>query len=184
MSEERELKFAVGEPLGKIRGRLRELGGEEVAASSFERNWVFDRRDELFSSSRLLRLRVDEGGARLTYKGPPRFEQGLKVREEIETRVGDAESLRDLLGRLGYHVVRRYEKVRETWRLDETLVALDRTPLGDFVEFESGDAAAVAERCGFDRRMAERRSYLRLWEDHRRDDPQAPRDMVFEEGDD
>lgn len=178
--QERELKFALGAPLDEARERLQELGAEMVADASLERNWVFDRRDELFASGRLLRLRVDAGGARLTYKGPPRFEEGLKVRDELETEVGDAETLRSLLARLGYHVVQRYEKLRESWRLDGTLVALDHTPLGDFVEFENGDAVAVAERCGFDPRLAERRSYLRLWEDHRREDPRAPRDMVFE----
>ena len=50
--------------------------------------------------------------------------------------------MRDLLVRLGYRVVRRYEKVREEWQLGATMVALDHTPIGDFVEFEGDDAAA------------------------------------------
>ncbi len=78
---------------------------------------MFDRRDELFGSSRLLRLRTDGSGCRLTFKGPPRFEENLKVRDEIEVTVAHAEAMRDLLVRLGYRVVRRYEKVREEWQL-------------------------------------------------------------------
>jgi predicted adenylyl cyclase CyaB len=140
---------------------------------------VFDRRDELYGSGRLLRLRSDAQGSRVTFKGPPRFEEGVKIREEIEVAVGHAEQMRDLLVRLGYRVVRRYEKVREEWRLVGTQVALDHTPIGDFVEFEGEDAAATAARCGFDPAAAERRSYLRLYEDWRRDHPEFPPDMVF-----
>ena len=107
---------------------------------------MFDRRDELFGSSRLLRLRTDGSGCRLTFKGPPRFEENLKVRDEIEVTVAHAEAMRDLLVRLGYRVVRRYEKVREEWQLGATTVALDHTPIGDFVEFEGDDAAQAAAR--------------------------------------
>lgn len=179
-SEERELKFALaGETLDAVRRRLGEQGGHAVRPAARECNWVFDRRDELFGSGRLLRLRSDGSGSRVTFKGPPRFEAGVKVREEIEVAVGHAEQMRDLLARLGYRVVRRYEKVREEWRLSGTLVALDHTPIGDFVEFEGADAAGCATRCGFDVDAAERRSYLRLYEDWRREHPELPPDMVF-----
>ncbi|HVR30004.1 MAG TPA: class IV adenylate cyclase [Thermoanaerobaculia bacterium] len=178
--EERELKFALGaSKLDQVRQRLVEAGGRVERPTARECNWVFDRRDELFGSSRLLRLRSDGRGSRLTFKGPPRFEDGVKVRDEIEVAVGHAERMRDLLVRLGYRVVRRYEKVREEWRLGSTLVALDHTPIGDFVEFEGEDAAAAAARCGFAAAQAERRSYLRLYEDWRREHPDQPLDMLF-----
>ena len=81
--------------------------------------------------------------------------------------------------RLGYRVVRRYEKVREEWQLGAIVVALDHTPIGDFVELEGDDAPGAAARLGFDVRAAERRSYLRLYEDWRRDHPELPADMMF-----
>jgi predicted adenylyl cyclase CyaB len=179
-NEERELKFALhDETLDAVRRRLEAAGGSALRPASRECNWVFDRRDELYGSSRLLRLRSDSSGSRLTFKGPPRFESGVKVRDEIEVAVGHAEQMRDLLVRLGYRVMRRYEKVREEWRLAGSTVALDHTPIGDFVEFEGADAAETAARCGFDAASAERRSYLRLYEDWRRDHPELPPDMLF-----
>ena len=178
-NEERELKFALAEPLDELRRRLTGAGAHLERSAARECNWVFDRRDELFGSSRLLRLRTDGSGCRLTFKGPPRFEEGVKVRDEIEVGIGHAERMRDLLVRIGYRVVRRYEKVREEWRLGSTVVALDHTPIGDFVEFEGAEAAAAATRCGFDPAHAERRSYLRLYEDWRREHPDLPPDMLF-----
>jgi hypothetical protein len=75
--------------------------------------------------------------------------------------------------------VTRYQKYREEWRLGALTVALDHTPVGDFVEFEGGGAEKVATRCGFALADAERRSYLRLYRDHRAEHPDAPPDMVF-----
>jgi adenylate cyclase class 2 len=177
--QERELKFALTEPLDAVRLRVEAAGARRERPAARECNWVFDRRGELYGSGRLLRLRSDGGGSRLTFKGPPRFEENVKVRDELEVAVGHAEEMRDLLVRLGYGVVRRYEKVREEWRLAGTVIALDHTPIGDYVEFEGDDAAAVAERCGFTAGAAERRSYLRLYEDWRREHPDLPPDMLF-----
>jgi predicted adenylyl cyclase CyaB len=178
-NQERELKFALAEPLDALRARVTAAGGRCEQAAARECNWVFDRRDELYGSGSLLRLRNDGTGSRLTLKGPARFEDNVKVRDELEVAVGDAEEMRDLLVRLGYRVVRRYEKLREEWRLAGTKIALDHTPIGDFVEFEGDDASAVAARCGFEAEVAERRSYLRLYEDWRRLHPESPLDMLF-----
>jgi predicted adenylyl cyclase CyaB len=179
-NQERELKFALqGRSLDDMRQRLAAAGAQRKRAAARECNWVFDRRDELFGSSRLLRLRTDGSGCRLTFKGPPRFEESLKVRDEIEVTVAHADAMRDLLVRLGYRVVRRYEKVREEWQLAGVTVALDHTPIGDFVEFEGDDATQAAARMSFDPGAAERRSYLRLYEDWRREHPELPADMMF-----
>ncbi len=175
---ERELKFACAD-LAAVRERLGELGAERQAAAAFEDNLVFDRGGELQESGCLLRLRSDRRGARLTFKGPARFEGNLKLRQERETGVDDAAGTRALLESLGYAVVQRYQKMREEWRLGSVVVALDHTPIGDFVEFEGAKAQQVARRCGFDAGRAEKRSYLHLYRDHRRDHPEAPPQMVF-----
>ncbi len=76
-------------------------------------------------------------------------------------------------------MVRRYQKVREEWQLGGVTIALDHTPIGDFAEFEGERAEVVAKRCGFDPDKAERRSYLRLYEDYLKEHPDAPPEMVF-----
>ena len=177
---ERELKFA-GVELDSLRQRLIELEAERAQPSTFEDNWIFDRDGELEADGHLLRLRNDSRGARLTFKGKTNFEGHTKVRLEHETGVTDPASMRRLLEQLGYQAARRYQKMREEWQLGGVTVALDHTPIGDFAEFEGSSAEPLAKRCGFDPEKAERRSYLRLYQDYLADHPDAPADMVFQD---
>lgn len=177
-SMEREIKFPRVE-LDKLRDRLLELEAERVGPGAFEDNWILDRGEELLSTGRILRLRTDGGRARLTFKGPMRLEGNLRVREEREVEIQSAEEARALFENLGFAVVRRYQKVREEWQLGGVTIALDHTPIGDFAEFEGDGAETVAKRCGFDPSKAERRSYLRLYQDYLKEHPEAPPEMVF-----
>lgn len=179
-SVERELKFAEVEH-DRLRDRLLELEAERMWTSALEENWVFDRKGELQGEGCVLRLRRDPRGAWLTYKGPAAFEGRTKIRTEHETEVSECESTRQILESLGYRVTRRYEKRRELWRVGGVTVALDRTPIGEFAEFEGEAAEALAKRFGFDPSKAERRSYLRLYEDYLKENPDAPPDMTFPE---
>ncbi len=175
---ERELKFACDD-LEAVRERLADLGAERQAAAAFEDNLVFDRGGEIEKSGSVLRLRSDRRGARLTVKGPARFEEGVKLRDEREISVSDAAEAQSLLEMLGYGVVQRYQKMREEWQLGGVVAALDHTPIGDFVEFEGSKAAKVAERCSFEVEAAEQRSYIHIYADHLREHPDAPPQMVF-----
>jgi predicted adenylyl cyclase CyaB len=176
--EERELKFPCAS-LEDLREQLREMDAERLAAANSEDNWIYDHKNELKDSQSLLRLRIDRKGARLTYKGAPRFEDEVKVREEQETQVDDADQMHSILENLGFRVVHRYQKKREEWHVGGVTVALDHTPIGDFVEFEGTGAGSVARRFGFELDQSERRSYVELYESYRQENPDAPPDMVF-----
>lgn len=179
---ERELKFAQVD-LDALRGRLAELEAERVGPAVFEENWILDRGGELADRGSVLRVRAEEGrGALLTFKGPASFDGPAKVRRELEMRIESADTALELLSALGYAVTKRYQKMREEWRLGSELICLDHTPLGDFVEFEGAKAEAVAKRCGFDPESAVRKSYLMLWAEHAAAHPEAPRDMIFTDG--
>jgi adenylate cyclase class 2 len=177
---ERELKFAVSD-LEALRERLREMAAERQAPATLEDNLVFDQEQVLERQGHLLRLRSDGRGATLTFKGPARFEGGLKIRAERETRLDNATEAQAILEALGYQVVRRYQKLREEWRLGSVQISLDHTPIGDFVEFEGEKAEAVARRCGLAAAQAETRTYLRLYLDYLSEHPEAPPDMTFRE---
>jgi predicted adenylyl cyclase CyaB len=176
---ERELKFAQVD-LDALRGRLLELEAERLGPALFEENWLLDRQGELGDRSSILRVRAEEGrGAVVTFKGAATFDGPTKVRTELELRVENAELALALFQALGYGVERRYQKMREEWRLGTETICLDHTPIGDFVEFEGDRADAVAKRCGFDLAKALRKSYLMLYAEHLAANPSAPFDMVF-----
>src|SRR3984893_4046836 len=111
---EREIKFH-SDDLAKLRERLAELEAERVRPAAFEDNWILDRGDELLSQGRILRLRTDGTRSHLTFKGPVHMAGKVKVREEHEIGIESADEVRSLFEKLGYAVVRRYQKVREEW---------------------------------------------------------------------
>lgn len=176
---ERELKFAQVD-LDTLRSRLLEVEAERLGPTVFEENWLLDRDGELGDRASILRVRAEEGrGAVVTFKGPASFEGSTKVRVELEMRVESAEKALEIFTALGYKAERRYQKLREEWRLGTETICLDHTPIGDFVEFEGDRAEAVAKRCGFDPDKALRKSYLMLYAEHLAANPAAPFDMVF-----
>lgn len=177
---ERELKFAAVDH-NELRSRLENLEAELQGGSALEENWIFDRDGALARSGSILRLRRDRHGARVTFKGPPSFDGSVKVRVEHETSVGDHGALRRILEALGYTCERSYQKYREEWRLGSVSICLDHTPIGDFAEIEGEGCETVSRRLGLDAGQMERRNYLRLYEDHLKENPQAPPDMVFQE---
>lgn len=177
---ERELKFADVE-LDALRQRLGEMEAERQGPPIFEDNWIFDVDGSLDAVGSMLRLRVDRRGARMTFKGPAVYEGRVKVRKEVETGVEQVEAARAIFESLGYRVVRRYQKYREEWLLGSIVVSLDHTPIGDFVELEGEGCERFAERLGLDPETSERRNYLRLYERHLSEHPDAPPDMIFPE---
>jgi adenylate cyclase class 2 len=153
---ESEVKLRVDSP-ESARARLRSRGAEITRARHFEDNLLFDDRAATLRAARqVLRLRRTadaDGGheSRLTLKGRPRVEAGIKLREELETTLGDGDVAEALLERLGYQPVFRYQKYREVWRLDQAEVVVDETPIGCFLEIEAepGAIVTVAATLGF-----------------------------------
>jgi adenylate cyclase, class 2 len=175
---ERELKFPNVQ-LDRLRDRLLELEAERVGPAAFEDNLILDREGELTAEGKLLRLRTVGQRNWVTFKGPMHLEGLAKVRVEHEIAIEGADQARALFECLGYSAVNRYQKVREEWMLGGVMIALDHTPIGDFAEFEGDGAETVARRCGLDPAKSERRSYLRLYAEHRKRHRDSPLEMVF-----
>ena len=164
----------------KLRISARRLG----RPSHFESNDLYDDADgRLTGSGRVLRLRRAGDTASLTFKGPARFTDGLKMREERETRVSDPAETEAILIALGLTRRFRYEKRREEWTFEGCAVALDETPIGNFVEVE-GDPPGIRRAVvalGLDFADAVPYTYARLYAERRKKDPSLPPDMVFPE---
>ena len=140
-----EVKFLLSDRAA-LRQRLLAAGAELARPRLFERNVRFDTAGEkLRRQWQLLRLRQDDR-ARLTFKGEPPQEVAseAKVREELETVVGDFNTTAAILERLGFVPQQVYEKYRETFRLGDVEVVLDEMPFGDFAELEGEESAIQA----------------------------------------
>ncbi len=179
--DEIEVKIPV-EDLDAVRGRLQKRGGVATRARHDECNDLYDHPDgRLAAAGCALRLRRTAGLCRLTFKGPARFEQGIRTREERETTVGEAEEADAILVRAGLVRRFRYEKRREEWTLAGCAIALDETPIGNFMEIE-GDPVRIREAVAaldLDFAAATPYSYPRLYYLRRKEDPALPPDMVF-----
>jgi adenylate cyclase class 2 len=90
---------------------------------------------------------MENGKSRITFKGPLQ-PSAMKVREELETVVGDGEVLLRVFEELGLTVWFRYEKYREEFSREDVIIAVDETPVGVYVEIEGSergiDATAAA----------------------------------------
>jgi adenylate cyclase class 2 len=141
---EYEVKIRVGS-LGPLRARLAFLG-IRPEGSLTERDLYFNSPARDFGvTDEALRIRSTEAGTTLTYKGPKVGLGGVKAREELIAPVGSAESLGEILLRLGFTRTAMVVKDRETYRVEGTWVALDEVKgLGSFVEIEA--PAGMPER--------------------------------------
>jgi adenylate cyclase class 2 len=135
---EREVKLRF-DSAESARQAIMGTGATPVHGRRLQEDSLLDTTDETLRRRRsALRVRVDGGRSLLTFKGPVQ-PAVVKVREELETVVGDGHLLLRVLEELGYHVWFRYQKYREEFAMDDCLVAIDETPVGVFVEIEGGE---------------------------------------------
>ena len=139
MPIETEIKIRMVQEEAEFQDFLATHGYLPAAPRQLESDTVYDRPDaELRSSARLLRLRREGDRFTLTYKGPPAQGTAHKSREEIETLVTDGAALDQILHKLGYEIVFRYEKYRTKFRHQNFfgLITFDETPIGNYIELE------------------------------------------------
>ena len=104
---------------------------------------LVDTIDEMLRGRRsALRVRVESGKSLITFKGPVQPAE-IRMRDELETVVGDGPLVLTILESLGFQVWFRYQKYREEFAIDDVIVAVDETPVGTFVEIEGAPAAST-----------------------------------------
>ena len=144
---EREIKLRFESP-ASARAAVLAIGARPATPRRLQADALFDTGDrQLSAQQQILRVRIEDGHGFVTFKSPIEHPT-LKLREELETSVGDGRMLTAILERAGFRMWFRYEKYREEFTLDDVIVAVDETPVGTFVEIEGSDhgiaAAAVA----------------------------------------
>jgi adenylate cyclase class 2 len=180
---EREIKLRF-ESAAEAREAMLAAGATPLYGRRLQEDALLDTDDEQLRRQRcVLRERMESGKSRLTWKGPVQ-PSTMKLREELETVVGDGEMLLRVFGELGLHVWFRYEKYREEFSHEDVIVAIDETPVGVFVEIE-GTETGIAEMTAALGRTSDDYivdSYRSLFLQHRERCGLTGSDMVFDNG--
>jgi adenylate cyclase class 2 len=178
---EREIKLRF-ESVDAARHAVARLDATPHTARRLQDDRLLDRDDALLRTRGCaLRIRRDGDDIRVTFKGPV-VPGAMKMREELETHVGDAAILTRIFEELGFVPRFRYQKYREEYRLDGVIIAIDDTPIGVFVELEGEEVAigAAAARLGRGPSDYVLASYRTLFVEHRQASGLPDGDMVFE----
>lgn len=123
-----------------IQAHLAEAGAVLTHPRTYEHNIRYEGPNGDFAERGIvLRLRHDQD-IRLTYKAPaPQLSDGMVTRLELETSVGDFETMDAILKHLGYQHSMVYEKYRTTYHLSDipdVELVMDEMPYGNFLEVE------------------------------------------------
>lgn len=189
MATETEIKLKIRD-LEEFRQRLRGLRPAPLSARHLEDNFLLDHPDgRIRAQYCMVRVRSAGGNSSITFKGPARPNGLFKVREEIETPVGDAAAALMVFEKLGMQVWFRYQKFREEHEVTagspsgdlHVHLAVDETPIGDYIEIEGQEDAilAVAATLGFDESEFLRDSYYALYLKFCRNFDIQPGHMIF-----
>ena len=179
---EREIKLRFDTP-GVARAAVVAAGARPSRPRRLQSDCLLDReREPLADRACALRVRVDGDTARVTFKGAPKLGT-TKVREELETAVGDGEMMLQVLERIGFRVWFRYQKFREEFRRGDLVIAIDEAPIGTFVELEGSEPDILAMAAALGRKPADfiLDSYLALFREHCAATGAPADHMVFDE---
>jgi adenylate cyclase class 2 len=177
---EREIKLRF-DSVDQAREAVLAAGGTPLHCRRLQEDSLLDTEDESLRRRRcVLRIRVENGKSRITFKGPVQ-PSTMKLRDEFETLVGDGVLLLRIFEELGFHVWFRYEKYREEFSHEDVTVAIDETPVGVFVEIEGAEQGiiAMAEALGRTPDDYVLDSYRGLFLQHRDEFKLTGTDMVF-----
>lgn len=178
---EREVKLRF-DSVDVARRAVLAAGAKPFRARRLQDDCLLDTADEMLRRRRsVLRVRLESGTSFVTFKGPVQPSTTVKVREELETVVGDGRLLLRLFDELGFHAWFRYQKYREEFAIADLIVAIDETPLGIFVEIEGGDRGIreMAEALGRSPADYLLDSYCGLFARYRQERGLPMADMLF-----
>lgn len=123
-----------------LRARLAALGATVIGTHEQADSYLAHPLRDFRQTDEALRLRLDDGALRVTYKGP-KLDPPRKTREEIEFALAtDLATASTLFERLGFRPAATVRKLRAEWRiatLHDAVVSIDEVlDLGTFCELE------------------------------------------------
>ncbi|MEW6455553.1 MAG: class IV adenylate cyclase [Acidobacteriota bacterium] len=148
---EKEIKLKI-KNLNQIKLKIKKLNAVLEKRRSFEDNVLFDFPDNsLRKKGFALRIRKQGNEAYLTFKGEKIRSKNFKIREELEIKLENPDILYDIFTRIGLKKTFRYQKFRTLFKISDVHVALDETPVGNFIEIEGKEEniISMAEKLGY-----------------------------------
>jgi predicted adenylyl cyclase CyaB len=100
---------------------------------------------DIKNKNNLFRIRKDGEKVEVTYKINRNQDDGFRKAEEIQTTVGDFETMQNIILALGFVPTQYQEKKRTTYSLCKTLVEIDELPnIPAYIEVE-GEEKNISE---------------------------------------
>ena len=177
---EREVKLRYSRP-DEAREAILRTGAKLTQKRRLQQVCLLDTEDGTLNRQHsTLRVRVETERSTVTFKGPT-IPSTMKLREELETPVGDGPTVLKVLERLGFTSVFRYEKYREEFKRGDVMVAIDETPIGTFVELEGSAQGIEALTVQLGRTASDyvTETYYELFIQTGTADTSASPDMIF-----
>lgn len=163
-----------------IAERIATLGAVLLVVENHQDLYFNSPLRDFIVSDEALRIRIKEGGARLTYKGP-KLDQTTKSRLERTVKIDDPQQMEQILSSLGFVLSAQVRKRRSKYSYEGAVLAIDEVEgLGRFVEVEAegegeGDyeeqkrkVLSILSRLGLNESI--RSSYLQLLEEKKKND--------------
>ena len=190
----RETEVKIRIPSARaLRTRLKRLGFVPLHRKALEDNVLYDTPERALRRGRsILRMRRYGSTWLLTYKGMPQDDPHYKSRLELESELKQTQAMEAIFRALGLVPVFRYQKYRTQYTLPGNKtrgrpafeVAIDETPIGDFMEIEGSRRTIdkVARALGYSRSDYSTASYGSLYLEDCARKKIPPGDMVFAGG--
>jgi adenylate cyclase class 2 len=129
-----------------IEERIAALGAIPLAVENHHDLYFASPLRDFRRSDEALRIRIKEGGARLTYKGP-KLDSTTKSRLEMTVKIDDPRQMELILSALGFALSAQVKKQRTKYSWEGVIIALDKVEgLGRFIEVEAEDSGEYKEQ--------------------------------------
>lgn len=184
MASHKEIETKVKIPdLNSFINLIKELPFLLLKERYFEDNWCYDFEDRrLTKKDILLRLRKINNKITITLKGPTYKKKGLKYRKEWEVVINNGYNIKTILKNIGLQIIFRYQKYRTVFKYKNSLICLDETPIGNFLELEGreDEILEIASLLGFSKDNFIPLSYASLFKIFKHTLNLKCRDMIFQ----
>lgn len=153
-NREIEIKIKIEDPEVLLK-KILELGGIELEdKEGLEHDVMYDDGKGFYDAHKVLRLRTTPFGNLLTYKEKTSESdhKSLLIRTEIETFIKNAETMDQIIRKLGFFPYRVKDKYVRKINLDNLILEFHKLPfIGDFLEIEAEETelTKVLEKINF-----------------------------------